>query len=154
MNYYKLPQQNINKSETWIGGFQLSVELHEHERCITSTVKLACDKDFNFKNVSSSSEFDESFSESNQSTYQETSVVDYRATWATFKLKLQKLKKKYTLKKFLTFSHKKVFLMFQEMELSSPNIKKTLIFSKKKLFLYFGKWNFLALSSKNLLYFF
>ena len=70
------------------------MELHEHERCITSTVKLACDKDFNFKNVSSSSEFDESFSESNQSTYQETSVVDYRATWATFKLKLQKLKKK------------------------------------------------------------
>ena len=43
---------------------------------------------------------------------------------------------------------KKVFFIFQEMELSSPKIKKVLIFSQKKLFLYFRKWNFPALRIK------
>ena len=46
------------------------------------------------------------------------------------------------------FSQKRVFLMFREMELSSPTIKNPLIFLQiKKLF--FRKWNFL----KNFLYF-
>ena len=46
------------------------------------------------------------------------------------------------------FSQKRVFLMFWEMELSSPTIKNPLIFLQiKKLF--FRKWNFL----KNFLYF-
>ena len=53
-----------------------------------------------------------------------------------------KKKKKSTLGKFLIFSPKKVFLIFQEMDFSSPKIKKVLIFSEKKVFLYFGKFNF------------
>ena len=44
--------------------------------------------------------------------------------------------------KFLIFFPKK-FLIFREMEHSSPKIKKVLKFSQKKLFLYFEKWNFL-----------
>ena len=40
------------------------------------------------------------------------------------------------------FSQKQVFLIFREMELSSPTIKNPLIFLQiKKLF--FRKWNFL-----------
>ena len=40
------------------------------------------------------------------------------------------------------------------MEIFSSKIKKLLISSqKKKFFLYFGKWNFLALTVKNFLYF-
>ena len=46
--------------------------------------------------------------------------------------------KKNILKKFLIFSQK-VFLIFQEMELFSPNIKKFLIFFQKESFLIFRK---------------
>ena len=57
--------------------------------------------------------------------------------------------KESTLKKFLTFYQKKAFLIFQEngtlifqvMELSSPNSKKI---HQENKFLYFRKWNFLA----------
>ena len=43
-------------------------------------------------------------------------VVYSRATWHNFKPKLEK--------KFLYFSQKNVFLIYCEMELSSPKIKK------------------------------
>ena len=57
-------------------------------------------------------------------------AVNSRATWRTFKPKLEKLKRKRktpTLKKFLIFSQKKIFLIFREIELSSSKLK-TLIF--------------------------
>ena len=70
------------------------------------------------------------------------------------------------IKKFLSFSQKKAFLIFQEMELSyisgNGNPKNLLIFEevtflawkmKKKKVLYFRKWNFPAPSLKNFLYF-
>ena len=61
-------------------------------------------------------------------------VVDYRASWATFKSKLEKIKENLP----------KKFLIFQEMELSSSKIKKFLIFQEMELssfifFLYFRK---------------
>ena len=48
-----------------------------------------------------------------------------------------------SLKKFLVFYQKNVFLIFQEIRLSGPTLKKVLIISQKKLFLYCKKWNFL-----------
>ena len=61
-------------------------------------------------------------------------------------------------KNFLIFSQEKVFLIFQEVELSSPKNKKfqedTFRTQKikdplQKKFLYFVKWNFLAPSLKS-----
>ena len=76
-------------------------------------------------------------------------LATYSALWYTFEPNLENLKKIYS-KKNLIFSQKKVFLIFQEIELSSRKLKNFLIFSQKKLFLYFVKWNFLAPSLKNL----
>ena len=68
-------------------------------------------------------------------------------------------KKKSTLKNVLTFSQKKVFFVFGDMELSSHKIKKFQEGTfraqkiKKKLrgksFLYFRKWIFLAANLEN-----
>ena len=81
------------------------------------------------------------------------------ATWATFKLKLKKLKK-FTLKKCHIFSKKKLFHIFEKMEL----FKQPLIFqegtfqawkikkSTLKKLLFFSKWNFLATSLKIIIY--
>ena len=88
--------------------------------------------------------------------------MDSRAAWRTFQPKLQKLKKeiskKFTLKKILIFLPKKVFLIFLQMELSSPKIKKFLSSRNRKNllrknFLYFRKWNFLPPSLKTLKFF-
>ena len=55
----------------------------------------------------------------------------YRATWHTFQPKFKKLKKN-RIKKISYIFSKKVFLVFLEMELSSPKLKKLIFFSKKK----------------------
>ena len=95
-------------------------------------------------------------------------VVDFRTTWHTFKLKLEKKRKmkKSILNKFPIF-FQKIFFLFWEMKLSSPKLKN-LIFLPKKIFSYisgenvqipkntnllsFGKWNFLVPSLKNFSY--
>ena len=43
----------------------------------------------------------------------------------------------------LSSSKIKKFLIFQEVELSSPNTEKILMFSQKKAFLILQKWNVL-----------
>ena len=95
-------------------------------------------------------------------------VVDFRTTWHTFKLKLEKKRKmkKSILNKFPIF-FQKIFFLFWEMKLSSPKLKN-LIFLPKKNFSYisgenvqipkntnllsFGKWNFLVPSLKSFSY--
>ena len=55
------------------------------------------------------------------------------------------------LEEFLMVSEKRLFLIFQEMELSSLKIRKNFLFfskKKKKLFLYFGN-NFLYFLREN-----
>ena len=68
--------------------------------------------------------------------------VDEGAPRCTFKLKLEE--KKIHFEKISCFFSKDLFLIFQEVELSSSRLKKLL---------YFRKWNFIAPSSKNFLYF-
>ena len=86
-------------------------------------------------------------------------VVDYRATWNTFQLKLEKQKKS-TLKKVIIFFHKKCFLIFWEMEISSPKLKKISHIFPKKIFSYISGGHFSKLKikknplRKNFLYFF
>ena len=62
----------------------------------------------------------------------------HRTTYATFKLKFEKIKK--FIPKFISSSQIKKFI-FLEMELSSSKIKKVLIFPKMEphIFLYFWK---------------
>ena len=68
-------------------------------------------------------------------------VVDYRATWNTFQPKIEKQKKS-TLKKVLIFFHKKCFLIFWEMEISSPKLKKISHIFPKKIFSYISGGHF------------
>ena len=63
------------------------------------------------------------------SSYTIQSVVNYRAAWATFR-PTRKIKKIYS-KKFFIFLY--FFLIFCEMQLSTPKIKKFLILHNPNL---------------------
>ena len=72
----------------------------------------------------------------------------YKGYLTHFLTQAQKLKKKFTLKKFLIF-FQNFFCIFQEAELSNLKLKKLLYFYQKNFFLHFEKWKFLALRLNN-----
>ena len=69
--------------------------------------------------------------EISQHSCQLMAVVEYRSPWATFKPQLEKYKnKKIHSEKISYILPKKSFLVFWEMELSSPKLKRLLIFQE------------------------
>ena len=77
----------------------------------------------------------------------------YKSTWANFKHKIKKLKKKKikqnTLKRFLTLFPKNVFLIFWKIKLSTLNLTK-LIFQERIFQAQKRKKNFFIISLKKL----
>ena len=82
-----------------------------------------------------------------------TKAVDWRTTWINFQLKLKKKIKNKKIRKIhsekiFIFFQKKFFLIFCEMELSSPKLRKTLYFPQKTFSSYFQTFSKLEKTKK------